>query len=66
MAQAVAHLRPGGVDVSTGVESAPGRKDPLLLRQFIANAREAAGGLAARDPLDAAAMAGEPYDWREG
>ncbi len=60
------HLRPGGVDVSTGVESAPGRKDPLLLRQFIANAREAVAGVAARDPLDEAAMAGEPYDWRDG
>jgi phosphoribosylanthranilate isomerase len=65
VAQAVTHLRPGGVDVSTGVESAPGRKDPLLLRQFIANARGAAAGLATRDPLDAAAMAGEPYDWRD-
>jgi phosphoribosylanthranilate isomerase len=65
VAQVVTHLRPGGVDVSTGVESAPGRKDPLLLRQFIANAREAAAGLAARDPLDAAAMVGEPYDWRD-
>jgi phosphoribosylanthranilate isomerase len=65
VAQAVTHLRPGGVDVSSGVESAPGRKDPLLLRQFITNAREAAAGLATRDPLDAAAMAGEPYDWRD-
>ena len=65
VAQAVTHLRPGGVDVSTGVESAPGRKDPLLLRQFIANAREAAVGLATRDPLDDPAMAGEPYDWRD-
>ena len=41
VAQAVAHLRPAGVDVSTGVESAPGRKDPLLVRAFIVNAREA-------------------------
>jgi phosphoribosylanthranilate isomerase len=64
VAQAVTHLRPGGVDVSTGVESAPGRKDPLLLRQFIASARQAQSGVAARDPLDDA-MAGEPYDWRD-
>ena len=39
VAQAVAHLRPAGVDVATGVESSPGRKDPLLVRDFIANAR---------------------------
>jgi phosphoribosylanthranilate isomerase len=28
-----------GVDVSSGVETAPGRKSPALIRQFIANAR---------------------------
>jgi phosphoribosylanthranilate isomerase len=63
--QAVTRLRPAGVDVSTGVESAPGRKDPLLLREFIANARQAHAELATRDPVDSA-MAGEPYDWRDG
>jgi phosphoribosylanthranilate isomerase len=30
-----------GVDVSSGVETAPGRKDPALIRTFIANARGA-------------------------
>ncbi|CAN5377618.1 phosphoribosylanthranilate isomerase [soil metagenome] len=30
-----------GVDVSSGVETAPGRKDPDLIRAFIANARGA-------------------------
>ena len=47
VAQAVAHLRPAGVDVSTGVESDPGRKDPLRLREFIANvlARRRRGGV---------------------
>jgi phosphoribosylanthranilate isomerase len=37
-----------GVDVSSGVERAPGQKDPNLIRQFIANARQAA-----RSPADA-------------
>jgi phosphoribosylanthranilate isomerase len=32
--RAVALLRPGGVDVSSGVESAPGVKDPRLLAAF--------------------------------
>jgi phosphoribosylanthranilate isomerase len=65
VAQAVAHLRPAGVDVSTGVESAPGRKDPLLVRDFIVNARRANAAAASRDALvDPAAE--EPYDWRDG
>jgi phosphoribosylanthranilate isomerase len=67
VAQAVAHLRPGGVDVSTGVESAPGRKNPLLVRDFIVNARQADLDAAARDELDGDRGGDdEPYDWREG
>ena len=64
VAQAVANLRPAGVDVSSGVESAPGRKDPLLVRDFIVNARRAAAALASSSPIDDAT--GEPYDWRDG
>ncbi|MGO9857252.1 MAG: phosphoribosylanthranilate isomerase [Acidimicrobiales bacterium] len=65
VAQVVARLRPAGVDVSTGVESALGRKDPLLMRDFIVNARRADAATAARDPL-AEPVAAEPYDWRDG
>jgi phosphoribosylanthranilate isomerase len=65
VAQAVAHLRPYGVDVSTGVESAPGRKDPLKLRDFVVNARAAANEVDTRDPLVAAPNDDEPYDWRD-
>ncbi len=66
VAQAVAHLRPAGVDVASGVESAPGRKDPLLLRDFIVRARRAGAAVAARDPGTADDSAAAPYDWREG
>ncbi len=39
VAEAIATLRPWGVVVVSGVEAAPGRKDPAKVREFIANAR---------------------------
>ena len=39
---AIAQIRPYGVDVSTGVERAPGLKDHQKVRQFIARAKAAA------------------------
>jgi phosphoribosylanthranilate isomerase len=39
---AIAQIRPYGVDVSTGVERAPGIKDYQKVRQFIARAKAAA------------------------
>jgi phosphoribosylanthranilate isomerase len=39
--EAIVTLRPWGVDVVSGVEAAPGRKDPTKVRTFIANARAA-------------------------
>ena len=41
--QAIAAVRPDGVDVASGVELEPGRKDLDLMREFVANARRELG-----------------------
>jgi len=41
VAEAIAAVRPWGVDVASGVESAPGRKDPEKVTRFVKIAREA-------------------------
>lgn len=45
VAEAIRLVRPDGVDVASGVEIAPGQKDPDKVRRFVANARDAAARL---------------------
>jgi len=46
--EAIRFVRPAGVDVHTGVEHEYGRKDPLRVRQFVAEARAAFSSLSQR------------------
>lgn len=57
VADAIAQVRPWGVDVASGVEASPGRKDPRKLRTFIANAKAAA-------PVAYEGAGVDPYDWQ--
>ena len=59
VADAISFLRPYGVDVSTGVESSPGRKDPRKLRAFLAAARSVP------DPAEADEDCEAFFDWQQ-
>lgn len=55
--EAIERVRPWGVDVASGVESAPGVKDPTLVRRFINAANDA-------EPTDYEGSEGDkPFDW---
>lgn len=58
VAEAIAQVNPWGVDVVSGVEARPGKKDPRRLRTFVAAAKAAA-----RPAYEAEGLG--PYDWQD-
>ena len=69
VAGAIRRVQPWGVDVATGVESRPGRKDPARLRAFIEAAKATRTQRADGDPNAGSeprrAATSGPYDWEQ-
>jgi phosphoribosylanthranilate isomerase len=58
VAAGIRAAKPWGVDVSSGVEASPGRKDPVKLRRFISTVRE-------NEPAEYEGSGNAPYDWMD-
>jgi phosphoribosylanthranilate isomerase len=58
----IRQVRPFGVDVASGVEASPGRKDPILLRKFIESVRKAESETVTESNDQRRDV---PYDWMD-
>lgn len=56
VAEAILAVRPWGVDVASGVEAGPGKKDPKLVAEFVKNAKAVV-------LPDCEEVSAGPYDW---
>ena len=65
VADAIAQVKPWGVDVSTGIEKRPGRKDPVKMRDFIRVAKAAGRALKPNYHPQADDSSSAPYDWEK-
>jgi len=65
VASAITKVKPWGVDVTSGVEAAPGLKDPMKLKAFVEAAKRAEAALAEAKGGPSESLFGDPYDWAE-
>jgi phosphoribosylanthranilate isomerase len=65
VATAIARLKPWGVDATSGVEAAPGLKDPMKVKAFVEAARRAEAALAEAKGEPVESALDDPYDWAD-
>jgi phosphoribosylanthranilate isomerase len=62
---AIARMKPWGVDAVSGVEAAPGLKDPMKVKAFVEAARRAEAALEEAKGEPSESALGDPYNWAE-